>query len=82
VPLTFSAKEEMWMREVSPRRSLVKAITYRILIMTLDFLTVYLLTKAIHIAVGFMIISNVYTSLAYLVHERLWARIQWGIEES
>ncbi len=69
------------MRVVRPRRSLVKALTYRILIMTLDFLTIYLLTGAIHVAVGFMIISNVYTSLAYLVHERLWARIQWGIEE-
>jgi uncharacterized membrane protein len=69
------------MRVVSPGRSLVKAITYRILIMILDFITVYLLTGALHVAVGFMIISNVYTSLAYLAHERLWARIQWGIEE-
>ncbi len=66
---------------VSPRRSLVKAITYRILIMCLDFVTIYLFTGALHVAVGFMIISNIYTSISYLLHERLWARIQWGIEE-
>jgi len=69
------------MRVVSPRRSLAKAITYRILIMCLDFLTVYLLTGAVHVAIGFMIISNIYTSLAYLLHERLWARVQWGTAE-
>ena len=69
------------MRVVSPRRSLVKAITYRILIMCLDFVTIYLFTGALHVAVGFMIISNIYTSISYLLHERLWARIQWGIEE-
>ena len=69
------------MRVASPRRSLVKAVTYRILIMILDFLTIYLLTGAVHVAIGFMIISNIYTSLAYVGHERLWARIQWGIEE-
>jgi uncharacterized membrane protein len=69
------------MRVASPRRSLAKALTYRVLIMILDFLTVYLLTGAIHVAVGFMIISNIYTSFAYLGHERIWARIQWGLEE-
>jgi uncharacterized membrane protein len=71
----------MGMRVVSPRRSLVKAITYRILIMCLDFMTIYLLTGTLHVAVGFAIISNVYTSLAYLLHERVWARLQWGIAE-
>jgi uncharacterized membrane protein len=70
------------MRVVTPRRSFVKAITYRILIMILDFMTIYLLTGAVHVAVGFMIISNVYTSLAYLVHERVCARVQWGIGQS
>jgi uncharacterized membrane protein len=80
-PPTVRAKEEMRMRVVSPRRSLAKAITYRILIMCLDFLTIYLLTGAVHVAIGFMIISNIYTSLAYLLHERLWARVQWGIAE-
>ncbi|VVE20301.1 hypothetical protein PCE31106_03095 [Pandoraea cepalis] len=48
----------------------------------LDFGTLYLLTGTIHTAVGFMIISNIYTSVGYLAHERLWARIKWGIVET
>lgn len=50
--------------------------------MCLDFTTIYLFTGAIHVAVGLMIISNVYTSVGYLIHERVWARIQWGISET
>jgi len=62
----------------SVRRSLVKAVTYRILIMSLDFITVYLFTGAIQIAIGFMIASNIYTTVSYILHERLWARVKWG----
>ncbi len=69
------------MRTASGRRSLVKAITYRVLIMCLDFLTIYLFTGAQHVALGFMLVSNLYSSISYLMHERLWARIQWGLED-
>ncbi len=69
-------------RTVSAYRSVTKTITYRILIMSLDFLTIYLFTGAVRIAVGFMIASNVYTTLGYLIHERIWARISWGIENA
>lgn len=65
----------------SARRSVTKTITYRILIMSLDFLTIYLFTGAVRIAVGFMIASNVYTTLGYLLHERIWARISWGMDK-
>ena len=68
-------------RVVEERRSIVKAITYRIVIMILDFVTIYLLTGTARIAIGFMIASNIYTTVAYWVHERVWARIRWGIEE-
>ena len=60
------------------RRSLVKAVTYRIIVMCLDFLTIYLFTGKVRIALGFMLASNVYTTAAYFVHERLWARVRWG----
>jgi uncharacterized membrane protein len=65
-------------RTVGLRRSLVKAVTYRIIVMCLDFLTIYLFTGKVRIALGFMLASNVYTTLAYFVHERLWARVRWG----
>jgi len=60
------------------RRSVVKTVTYRIIIMTLDFITIYLFTRKVHIAIGFMIVSNLYTTIAYFGHERLWAVIPWG----
>lgn len=62
------------------KRSVVKAITYRVLIVCLDFLVIYLLTGKVMTAAVFMIISNIYTTVAYFLHERFWARIKWGIE--
>jgi len=63
----------------STKRSVVKAITYRVIIVCLDFLVVYLLTGKVAIAVAFMVVSNIYTTLVYFMHERLWARIKWGM---
>ena len=68
------------MHNRTTKRSLVKAITYRIVIVILDFSVIYLLTHQVEVAVGFMIISNICTTAAYFVHERLWNRIRWGIE--
>jgi len=59
-------------------RSLTKAITYRILILILDFTVVYLLTGRVEVAFGFMLLSNIYTSIGYYLHERIWNRINWG----
>lgn len=50
-------------RKVLARRSFLKALTYRLFIMALDFGTLYLLTGQVHIAFGFMIASNVYTTV-------------------
>ena len=63
----------------SRKRSIVKAVTYRGVLIVLDFLVVYLLTHKISTAAGFMIISNIYTTIAYFVHERMWSRIKWGL---
>ena len=59
-------------------RSLSKAVTYRIVILILDFTSVYILTGKFEIALGFMLVSNIYTSVAYYIHERAWNRTNWG----
>jgi len=59
-------------------RSLTKATTYRIMILIMDFTSIYLLTGKVGIALGFMLVSNIYTSIAYYFHERIWNRIDWG----
>ncbi len=63
------------------KRSVAKAITYRVVIMTLDFLTIFALSGKLHIALTFMVASNLYTSGAYFLHERIWARIAWGLSD-
>ncbi len=60
------------------KRSLVKAITYRSVIIVLDFSAIYLLTGKVDVALGFMIVSNIYTTAAYVIHERIWNKIEWG----
>lgn len=59
-------------------RSIVKTISYRIVILILDFVSIYLFTGQIKIALGFMIVSNIYTTLGYFFHERIWDKIKWG----
>ena len=41
-------------------------------------IAVYLFTHKVDVALGFMIVSNIYTTVGYFVHERIWARIKWG----
>ena len=66
-------------REVSIKRSVAKAITYRGIVMTLDFSVLYLMTHTVKVAMAFTTASNLYTTAAYLFHERLWSRIKWGL---
>jgi len=68
------------MHNRTTKRSLAKAITYRIVIVVLDFSVIYILTRRVDLAVGFMVISNIYTTAAYFIHERIWNRIRGGIE--
>lgn len=64
--------KELW------SRSLFKAITYRVAILILDFTVIYWLTGKVEIALGFMLASNIYTTIAYYVHERVWDKVKWG----
>ena len=61
------------------KRSLVKSISYRLAIMGLDFTVLFLFTRRMDVALGFVVLSNIYTTIAYFVHERIWSRINWGI---
>ncbi len=70
-PETHHAEETL-------RRSIVKTISYRAVILILDFTSIYLFTGQAKIAFGFMIISNIYTTVGYFFHERIWDKIRWG----
>jgi adenylylsulfate kinase len=64
--------------EETLHRSIVKTISYRVIILILDFVSIYLFTGQIKVALGFMIVSNIYTTLVYFFHERIWGKITWG----
>lgn len=59
-------------------RSILKTISYRIVILILDFGSIYIFTGQVKVALGFMIVSNIYTTLGYFFHERIWDKIKWG----
>jgi len=60
------------------KRSLVKTIIYRIIIILADFLFLYVLTHKLVLSLVVMVVSNVYTALGYYAYERIWNKIRWG----
>jgi adenylylsulfate kinase len=71
IPGTHHAEETL-------RRTVVKTISYRVSILILDFTSIYIFTGKVKIALGFMIVSNVYTTIGYFFHERIWDKVKWG----
>jgi adenylylsulfate kinase len=59
-------------------RSMVKAVSYRVIVVVADFAAVYLFTGRVEIALGFVVVSNIYTTGLYFLHERFWDRVAWG----
>ncbi len=64
--------------KVTRARSLVKSLTYRVFVMSLDLTVLWLFTRRLDVTLGFALLSNVYTTVGYFVHERVWARVRWG----
>ena len=71
IPIKHQPKESF-------QRSVVKTIIYRVVIIVLDFSFIYLFTGQVKVAVGFMVVSNIYTTLGYYFYERIWDKIKWG----
>ncbi len=59
-------------------RSILKTVTYRVIILILDFTSIYIFTGQIKVALGFMIVSNIYSTVGFFFHERIWDKIKWG----
>jgi uncharacterized membrane protein len=60
------------------RRSLAKSITYRTLSVVVDFTVAYLFFHDAPLAAAVVLVVNVYSTLLYYLHERIWAHIDWG----
>ena len=60
------------------KRSATKAITFRILIIIADTTIVLALTHRYDLAISFVVLTNVASTLLYYFHERVWTNIGWG----
>ncbi len=62
------------------KRSFLKAVTYRIVIIVSDFVLVVLVTGRYDVAFGLVTASTIVNSALYYFHERFWNKVKWGRE--
>ncbi len=59
-------------------RSIIKAISYRLLGSTVTFVVVLVMTRKLELAAGIGVLDTVLKIGAFYFHERLWHRISFG----
>ena len=59
-------------------RTLIKVISWRIVITASNFLLTYFLTGSWQTGLAFVGLAAVVNNLVYALHERGWNYIQWG----
>jgi uncharacterized membrane protein len=62
----------------SKRRSIIKAITWRILALLITILVSFAILGSWSVSIAIGIVSNFLKTLLYYIHERLWERTSWG----
>jgi len=60
------------------KRSLYKTLTYRVVVGILHFSLVYYITGRWQIALGFVALSSIYSTLVFYFHDRIWDHVNWG----
>ena len=67
----------MTFHEHAPR-SLIKTITYRILIIVSNGIIVYFITEDATATTQITIVASIVSTALYYLHERAWNKIHWG----
>lgn len=60
------------------KRSIVKSVTWRCVVMVFDFIIIFVITRRYDFAFGIMLASNIGSAILYYFHERAWNKIEWG----
>ncbi len=68
----------MAIRTETHKRSILKALTWRVLATLVTTIVVYLFTKEVVLALGIGLIDAAIKMFTYYAHERLWDRISFG----
>jgi uncharacterized membrane protein len=63
----------------SRARSIVKAVSYRLLSIMVDTVVAYLFTRKIALSLGIVLVVNAYSTFLYYAHERAWNKITFGL---
>jgi uncharacterized membrane protein len=64
--------------KVAKSRSLVKALTWRVVAVIVTFLCIYALTGEVDIAGAGTVLTNSINFVLYYFHERAWNAVGWG----
>lgn len=62
-------------------RSLVKTISYRILIIIATSLILFIFTGNVELTLGVTLVTSIVCTILYYIHERVWNNIHWGKKE-
>lgn len=67
----------------SIKRSLVKSLIYRVLMVLSDFFILYIVSGRLDISASFAVINIFWNTFAYFMYDRVWNQVKWGqsIEE-
>jgi len=61
-----------------PKRSLVKALTWRVIAFLVTIIAIYIYTKDIKESLVVGIAANIVKIFLYYIHERIWNRVKYG----
>ncbi len=64
-----------------PKRSLAKALTWRVIAFLVTIIAVYIYSRDIRQALVVGIGANVVKIFLYYIHERLWNKVKFGREK-
>ncbi len=65
----------------SHKRSIIKAVSWRIIAVIITTLTVYFFTREVVLSLGVGLVDSAIKIFAYYSHERMWNRIDFGRRE-
>ena len=60
------------------KRSAVKALSFRTIIIIADTIITWGISHRVDITVGFVVLTNIASTILYYLHERLWSHVHWG----
>lgn len=59
-------------------RSVAKSITFRILVILSDIIIVYAVTHRYDLVIAVVLVRNLFSTVLYFFHERIWNSVHWG----